>query len=210
MNSWIEFWRQMAAQMLRDRHDVVARHHQRLAGLLAVALSFRQHVGEFFPGRLARMLAAELAFAVAPATRRDRRGDALVDAADIDRDGGAEARADHADAVALDVRILGQEGERVARRLHLLEADEIAARAFALAAARHVDPQRDVAELLEHRAGLQHVAGARIAAEAVHDDQGGPPLARLDAVGHPNGAGELAAGGLKADLGFGHVILLAA
>ena len=92
--------RQMAAQMLGDRHDVVARHHQRLAGLLAVALALRQHVGELLPGCLARMLAAEFPLAVAPAARRDRRGHALVDAADIDRDGGAEARADHADAVA--------------------------------------------------------------------------------------------------------------
>src|SRR6476660_2465771 len=147
----------MAAQMFWYRHDVVARHHQRLARLLAVAFSFRQHVGELLPGRLARMLTAELPLAVAPAARCDRRGDALVDAADIDRDGSTEARSDHADAVALDVRMLGQEGQRVARGPDLLKANEIAARAFALAAARHVDPQGDVAELLEHFARLEHI-----------------------------------------------------
>ena len=196
----------MAAQMLGDRHDVVARHHQRLAGLLAVALALRQHVGELLPGRLARMLAAEFPLAVAPAARRDRRGDALVDAADIDRDGGAEARADHADAVALDVRILGEEGQRVARRLHLLEADQVAARAFALAAARHVEAQRDVAELLEHLAGLEHVGRTRIAAEAVHDDEGRPALAGLHAVRHADGAGELECTRLKRDFGLGHAL----
>ena len=136
----------------------------------------------FFQAAWRRMLAAELPLAVAPAARRDRRGDPLVDAADIDRDGGAEARADHADAVAFDVRMLGEEGERVARRLHLLQADQIAARALALAAARHVEAQRDVAELLEHLAGLEHVARTRIAAEAVHDDEGRPALAGLHAV----------------------------
>src|SRR5205814_5784040 len=104
--------------------------------------------------------------------RRDRGGDTLVDAADINRDGGAEARPDHADAVGLDVRILRQKGQRVARGLDLLKANKISARAFALAAARHVDAQSNVAELLEHLAGLEHIGRTGVAAEAVHDDKG--------------------------------------
>src|SRR4029078_2199179 len=119
------------------------------------------------------------------------------DATYIDSDGGAKAGPDHADAVALDVRILGEEGQRVARRLHLLEADQIAARAFALAAARHVDAKRDVAELLEHLAGLEHVGRSRVAAEAVHDDEGRAAFARLHAIRHANGAGELECPRLK-------------
>ena len=196
--------RQMTAQMLRDRHNVVARHHQRLAGLLAVTLAFRQHVGELLPGLGARMLAAELALAVAPAARRDRGGHALVHADCIDRDRRAEARPDHADAVALDVGVLGEEAQRIARGLHLLQANEVAARALAFAAARHVEAQRDVAELLEHLAGLEHGGGTRIAAEAMHDDPRRTPLAWLDAVRNAHGAGELAALGNKRDFGVGH------
>src|SRR5256885_15498783 len=112
-----------------------------------------------------------------PAAGRDRRCDTVVDAADIDRDRSAEARADHADAVARDVRMLGEERQPVARGLHLLQADQVAALAFAIAAARHVEAQRHIAELFEHLAGLEHVARARIAAEAVHDDEGRPSLA---------------------------------
>ena len=100
--------RQMAAQMLRDRHDVVARHHQRLAGLLAVPRPSASMSVNFFQASGARVLAAELALAVAPAAVGDHRRDALVDAAGIDRDRGAEARADHADAVAVDRRCLAR------------------------------------------------------------------------------------------------------
>src|SRR4029079_19516145 len=153
-----------------------------------------------------RMLARNLRLAVPRAARGDRRGDTLIDAADVDGDGGAEARADHADAVALDVRILGEEGQRVARRLHLLEADQIAARAFALAAARPVDAKRDVANLLEHLAGFEHVGRTRVAAEAVHDDEGRAAFARLHAVRHADGAGELECTRLKRNLGLGHAL----
>jgi hypothetical protein len=57
----------MGAKVLRDRDDVVARHHQGLAGALAVALALFQHGGEFHPGLGARMLAPEFALAVPPA-----------------------------------------------------------------------------------------------------------------------------------------------
>ena len=58
----------------------------------------------------ARVLAAELALAVAPAAVGDHRGDARVDAAGVDRDRGAEARADDADALGIDRGMLGEEG----------------------------------------------------------------------------------------------------
>ena len=90
----------------------------------------------FFQASGARMLAAELALAVAPAARRDHRGDALVDAADIDRDRGAEARPDHARCGR--ARRAGCLARKVSASLvacDLLEADQVAALALALAAA---------------------------------------------------------------------------
>ena len=51
----------------RDWHDVVARHHQRFAGALAVLPAIFEHLGELGPGFRCRMLAAEFALTVAPA-----------------------------------------------------------------------------------------------------------------------------------------------
>jgi hypothetical protein len=128
----------------------------------------------------------------------------------IDRDGGAEARTDHADAVGFDIRILGEKGQRVARGLDLLEANEISARAFAFAAARHVDAQGDVAEILEHLAGLEHVGRTRVAAEAMHDDEGWALFTGLHTVRHPHRAGEFECTRLKRDFGLGHFSILPA
>ena len=150
------------------------------------------------------MLAAEFALAVAPAAGGNHSGNALVDAADIDRDRRAEARADHADTVVLDVGILGKEGQRVARGLHLFQADQMATLAFAVAAAGHVETQRHVAELLEHLAGLEHVVRARLLPKPCMTMKAGPALARFHAVRHADGAGELAALGNKRDFGVGH------
>src|SRR5262249_25605361 len=147
-----------------------------------------QHPGELGPGLWRRVLAAKLAFAVAPAARRDDGGDALVDATGIDRNRGAEARADRADAVRLDVRVLGEKRERVAGAFDLVEADQPPLRALARAAARHIEAQRGVAELLEHRAGLEHVVRVHVAAEAMQHQEGRPALARRDAIGHAHGA----------------------
>ena len=66
--------------------------------------------------------------------------------------------------------------------------------------------KRDVAELLEHLAGLEHVGRTRIAAEAVHDDEGRPALAGLHAVRHADRAGELECARLKRDFGLGHAL----
>src|SRR5262249_16330420 len=81
----------------------------------------------------------------APAAVGNARGDALIDAAGIDRNRAAEARSDQADAGGIDRGMLGEKGERVARVLDLLEADHAAELAFALAAAAHVETQHDVA-----------------------------------------------------------------
>ena len=59
------------------------------------------------------MLAAEFALAVAPAAVRHHRGDARIGAAGIDADRAAEARADDADAVRIDRRMLGQKLQRL-------------------------------------------------------------------------------------------------
>ena len=192
--------------MLRDRHDVVARHHQRLAGALPVGAPFIQHGGEFRPGLRRRMLAAEFRLAVAPAGGRYDGGDAGVDAAAIDRDRGPEARPEQRDALAVDVRVLRQRRQRCTRCLHLLGAEQQAPLALALAAAGHVEAHGDVTELLEHGAGREHVAGVHIAAEAVQHDEGAPPLGSLDSVRHAHGAGEREALGFEGDAGLGHHI----
>src|SRR5260370_1039680 len=84
-------------------------------------------------------------------------GDALIDAAGIDRDRAAETRSDEADARGIDGGVLGEEGERVARVLDLLQADHAAEFALAVAAAAHVETQHHVAELVEHLGGLHGV-----------------------------------------------------
>src|SRR5438094_37208 len=128
-----------AAQMRRDRHDLVARHHQRLAGAGAVFAAFIQHFGEARPRLRALVLAAELALAVAPAAVGDDRGDALVDTTGVDCDRPAEARADEADALRIDRGMLRQERQRAARILDLFKTDDAAEFALAVAAAAHVE-----------------------------------------------------------------------
>ncbi len=80
--------------------------------------------------------------------------------------------------------MLRQKAEGIAGGGDLLQADQPATLAFAFAATRHVEAQGHVAELLEHGAGLEHVAGAAVAAEAVQHDERRPSLARADALGH--------------------------
>ena len=93
------------------------------------------------------MLAAEFAFAVAPAAVGDDRGEARIGAAGIDRDRAAEARPDGADAVGIDRGMRGEKVERIAQILDLFETDDAAELALALAAAAHVEAQRHIAEL---------------------------------------------------------------
>src|SRR5580692_125946 len=62
-------WRQHAdlllveivLHMARDRHDVVARHHQRLAGAGAMFAAFLEHLGELRPTLRRRMLSGSTA-----------------------------------------------------------------------------------------------------------------------------------------------------
>src|SRR5262245_14155730 len=195
---------EVVAQVRRDRNDVVARHHQRLAGPGAVLAAFLEHVGEARPFLRALVLAAELALAVAPTAVGDHRRDALVDAAGIDGDRTAEARADDADAFRIDRRMLGEEAQRAARILDLLEADHPPELAFALAATAHVEAQHDIAELAQHLGRLHGVGGGLVAAEAVQHQEGGAPFARSYPARHMHDAGELQPGGRKGDGFFGH------
>src|SRR5262245_26573845 len=102
--------------------------------------------------------------------------------------------------------MLREQGERVARRSHLVEAKQQPLLAFAIAATRHVEAHADVAELLEHRGRPHHVIGSHAAAEAVQDDEGRPPLTRLEPIRHADNAHELEALGGEADTLFGHSI----
>ena len=109
--------------------------------------------------------------------RGGERGNPPVDARRVDRDGGAEAVADQADARGIDLRPARQERQRVLRILDLLQTDDAPARALALAAAAKVEPQRGVAQTgqqLRHRDGD---AAVLVAAEAVQDEKARPALA---------------------------------
>src|SRR5262249_11398339 len=174
------------------------------AGLGGVLAALFEHGGEARPRLWALVRAAELAFAVAPATVGNDRGDALIDAAGIDRNRAAEARSDQADARGIDRRMLAEEGKRVARVLDLLEADHAAKLAFALAAAAHVETQHDVAEIAQHVRGLHGVRRGLVAAEAVQHQKRPAPLGRFKSARHMHDAGELEAGGGKGDGLFGH------
>src|SRR5262249_22652020 len=128
-----------------------------LAVLAAVAAPSLQHFGDARPSPRALVLARELAHAIAPAAVRDHRRDALVDAAGIDRDRAAEARADHRDALPINGRMLREEAERIAGILDLLQADHAAELALAVAATAHAETQNDVAELAQHLGRRLHV-----------------------------------------------------
>src|SRR5215475_2879427 len=58
---------EIVPQVRRDRHDLIARHHQRLAGVGAVRAALLQHLGEPRPLLRALVLAAKLALTVTPA-----------------------------------------------------------------------------------------------------------------------------------------------
>src|SRR5262249_57562872 len=96
-------------QVRRNRHDLIARHHQRLAGLGTMRTALLQHLGEARPFLRALVLTAKLALAITPATVRDDGRHALVDAAGVDRDRAAKARADDRDALGIDSRMACEE-----------------------------------------------------------------------------------------------------
>src|SRR5262249_53848278 len=136
--------------MRRDRHDVIARHHQRFAGPGAGLAALLEHVGEPRPPPRALFLAAELWPARAPPAVGEDRGAARVDAAGIDRHRAAETRSDETDALGIDRGVAGEEGQRAARVLDLLQADHAAEFALAVAAAAHIEAQHHVTKLAQH------------------------------------------------------------
>src|SRR5262245_44050833 len=164
-----------------------------------------QHLRKAPPFLRALMLAPEFALAITPAAVRDDSRNALIDAAGIDRDRAAKARADDRDALGIDRGMAREEGQRVARVLDLLEADHPAELALAVAAAPHAETQRHIAKLGEHLGGRQHVRGVLVAAEAMPHQEGAALLARLEPVGHAHIAGQLQLGGWKRDVFFAHV-----
>ena len=140
------------------------------------------------------MLLAEFLDAVAPAARRDAGGEARLDACRVHRDRGAEAVAVDANALRIDLWPVHQEFERRARVLDLLEADDAAARALALAAAAEIEAQRHVAQARVEIGGDAHAFAVLAAAEAVHDEKGGPALAFAVVGGKVEQPGELQPG----------------
>ncbi len=195
---------EIVAQVRRDRHDIVAWHHQRLAGLGAMLAPFLQHRGEACPLLRALVLATEFALAVTPAAIGNDRCHPLVDAAGIDRDRAAEARPDHADAGGIDGRMAGEEAQRAAGVLDLLQADHAPELALTLAAATHVEAQHHVAELAQDLGGLHRVRRGLVAAEAVQHQERRALLARPQPAGDVHDPGQLQAGGRKGDGFFGH------
>jgi hypothetical protein len=92
------------------------------------------------------MLAAEFALAVTPPRRGHDGGDTRVHPGGVDRDGGTETAAQHGDAIGINIRVPGEEAHGVSRVADLFETDEAPRFALAVAAAAHVEAQRDVAE----------------------------------------------------------------
>ena len=169
--------REILAQRLGDRHHVETRYPHALSGFRLVASAALQEVGEPRPGFGGRMLAAELALAISPSAGRDHTGNSLVDSGGVDRDGGTEAVADHSDPLGIDLVAPCDEGERALGVGDLVEATNLPPLSPALAAAAHIDPERAVAEALEHarlelRMGLVLRSG-----ETMQDDECRQPLA---------------------------------
>ncbi len=159
--------------MFRDRHDIVAIDHQALAGAFAVAAAFLQHRGEFQPAFFGRVLAAEFAFAMAPAAGGDHAGEPVIDPAGIDRDRRAEAGSQYADALGIDLGPGLQIIHRGAGVLHLFLTDDAAEIAFRLAAAPHIEPEGGVAPTVQHLAGAAYIAGFLVGTEPVQHDNAG-------------------------------------
>ena len=104
--------RKQRTEVFGDRDDVPALDHQGLTGLLAKRSAAFEDVEEPFPLPRAWVLALQLAGSVAPTADGDDRGDALVDATGVQRDGAAEALAADRDRVRVDVRLGRGPGER--------------------------------------------------------------------------------------------------
>src|SRR5690349_19969132 len=110
-----------------------------------MAAAFFQHFAEALPGFRRRMLPAKFALAVAPATGGDDRGDPLVRASGVDRDGGPEAAADETDAPRGHLWTARHVSQGVRCVFDLIEAEDAGVLAAALAAASKIDAHDDVA-----------------------------------------------------------------
>src|SRR6202012_479231 len=95
----------------------------------------------------------------------------------IDRHRAAKARADHADPVGVNGVMFGKERQRAAEIFNLLEADDAAELAFALAASAHVETQRHVAQRIEHSRWIDDAFGIAIATEAMQHEKTCPAVA---------------------------------
>src|SRR5262249_6190680 len=100
-----------------------------------------------------------------------------------------------------DRRMLRQEAQRAAGILDLFEANHTAMFALAIAAAAHVEAQRDIAVVSKGLCGPHHIRGTLVAAEAMQHQERGPAFPCLDPVRNVHNAGEAQAGG-----GNGHVL----
>ena len=150
----------------------------------------------------ARMLAAKFSFAVAPTAAGDHRGDARVGAAGEDRHRRAEAAADERDTLRVDFRPRRQVGDGVARVGDLIEADDPAAFAFAVAAAAEIDAQRDIAPFGHLFADDLLALAVLVAAKAMQHDKRRPALAGFVVFRNIDEAGKFEAVGLKSDFFF--------
>src|SRR5262249_3470310 len=144
----------------------------------------------------------KLGSAVAPTARGNDRGNPLIDAAGIHRYGRAEAVAGAGDAVRIHLGTRHQEGHGAPGVLDLLHADDVSARALALAATAHIEAERDVAPSGEQCRRADARLTALVAAEAVQHHAGGPALAGLQIVRHVQDPRQLQALRLKCDLFF--------
>ena len=94
------------------------------------------------------------------------------------------------DALGLHVLPALQVDERAPRVLDLLEADHPPARTFTLAAAAHVEAQRDVAERGKELGDDPGSAVVLVTAEAVQHHEGGTALVALHVGREVEDAGE--------------------
>src|SRR4029077_10297008 len=176
-------------QFLGDRHDVIAWHHQRFPSALAVALPFLQHIGETRPRLRRRMLAAEFALAVSPTAAGNHGGDALVRSTGEYGNRRAETATHQADALGAYFRTGGQIADGVTRIGHLIETDNPAMLAFALAASSEIDAQRYIAPLAELPGYNALSMTIFVAAEAVQDDERRAALTGTEIVRSVHDAG---------------------
>ena len=110
--------------------------------------------------------------------------DARIDSRGIKRYRRTETAANQPDAPSGDLRSRQQAIQRALRVLDLLQTNDVTERPFALAAATHIEAQRNVTPVTEHTRGIDDVTGIFIAAETVQHDKGRTGMTFLKAVGN--------------------------